>query len=57
MCHPSPSVSGRVDPPTKLSKRGDLTGSQFLEGVAGYWLWVAMTFFKGGDGEGVVVFT
>ena len=57
MCHPSLSVSGRVDPPTKLSKRGDLTGSQFLEGVAGYWLWVAMTFFKGGDGEGVVVFT
>ena len=26
---------GRVEPPTKPSKRGDLTGPQLIEGVAG----------------------
>ena len=28
---------GEIDPPTTFSKRGDLTGSQFLEGVTFSW--------------------
>ena len=37
--------SGRgVEPPTKFSKRGGSTGSQFLEGVAGK---EQVTFFRG----------
>ena len=28
-------VLGRVEPPTKFSKRGDLTGPQLKTGVAG----------------------
>ena len=39
-----------VEPPTKFSKRGGLTGPQFLEGVAGK---EGVTFFKG---EGVAIF-
>ena len=34
MCTPSLSAQG-VEPPTKFSKRGCLTGPYFLEGVAG----------------------
>ena len=35
----------KFEPPTKFSKRGGLTGSQFLEGVA----WKEkVTFFMGG---------
>ena len=30
--HPPPPSAWRVEPPTKLSKRGHLTGSQFLDG-------------------------
>ena len=33
--HPPLSDGGRVEPPTKFSKRGGLTGPQLLEGVAG----------------------
>ena len=33
--HPLLSAGGGVEPPTKLSKRGALTGLQLLEGVAG----------------------
>ena len=36
--HPSPLLSagvGEVEPPTKFSKRRDLTEPQLLEGVAG----------------------
>ena len=31
--HPPLSDGGRVEPPTKFSKRGGLTGPQLLEGV------------------------
>ena len=31
VCNPPPPVS--AEPPTKFSKRGGLSGSQFLEGV------------------------
>ena len=31
--HPPLSDGGRVEPPTKFSKRGSLTGPQLLEGV------------------------
>ena len=39
MCTPPPLSAGGVEPPTKFSKRGGLTGPQLLQGVAG----------KGGD--------
>ena len=44
--HPRLSVGGGgVEPPTKFSKRGDLTGSQFLEGDS----WKSGSdFFQGG---------
>ena len=37
VCTPPPPLSagGRVEPPTRFLKRGDLTGLQFLEEVAG----------------------
>ena len=40
---------GEVEPPTKFSKRGSLTGPQILEGVAGK---EGVTFFRG-----VAIFT
>ena len=47
--HPPLSDGGRVEPPTKFSKRGGLTGPQLLEGVAGK---------EGGDFfRGVAIFT
>ena len=36
---------GGVEPPTKFSKRGGLTGTQFLEG--GYWE-IGCSFLQGG---------
>ena len=42
---------GGVEPPTKFSKRGDLTGLQLLEGVAGK---EVGDFFQG---EGVAIFS
>ena len=47
--HPPPLPFCRgVEPPTKLSKRGqDLTGPQLLEGVAGK---EGDDFFQGGQG-------
>ena len=47
--HPPLSDGGRVEPPTKFSKRGGLTGPQLLEGVAGK---EGVTFFRG-----VAIFT
>ena len=43
--HPPLSDGGRVEPPTKFSKRGGLTGPQLLEGVAGK---EGGEFFQGG---------
>ena len=44
-CTPLPFLLRGVDPPTKFSKRGEgLTGSQYLEGVAGK---DGVTFFRG----------
>ena len=44
--HPPPYSSGRgVEPPTKFSKRGGLTGPQLLEGVARK---EGVTFFREG---------
>ena len=42
--HP-PFLQGRVEPPTKFSKRVGLTGPQLLEGVAGK---EGGDFFQGG---------
>ena len=45
VCTPPPHSAkggGRVEPPTKFSKRGDLTGSQLLEGD-----WRESDFFRG----------
>ena len=42
--HP-PFLQGRVEPPTKYSKRMGLTGPQLLEGVAGK---EGGDFFQGG---------
>ena len=46
-CAPPPlsAEEGRVVPPTKFSKRKDLTGPQLLEGVAGK---EGGDFFQGG---------
>ena len=38
----------RVEPPTKFSKRGDLTGPQLVDGVC--WEREGVTFFRGGGG-------
>ena len=40
---------GRVEPPTKFSKRGDLTGPQLIE--RGCWEREGVTFFRGGGGS------
>ena len=49
--HPPPLSAGRgVEPATKFSKRGCLTGPQLLEGVAGK---EEVTFFQ----AGVAIFT
>ena len=45
VCTPLPLLQGRLEPPTKFSKRGGLTGSQFSEGVAGK---EGVTFSGGG---------
>ena len=42
---PPLSAGGRVEPPTRFLKRGDLTGLQFLEEVAGNK--EGGTFFRG----------
>ena len=44
---PALSADGgeEVEPPTKFSKKGGLTGPQFWEGVAGK---EGVTFFRGG---------
>ena len=51
MCTPPPPLffcwRGKVEPPTKFSKRGGLTGPQLLEG--GCWK-EGVKFFKGGGG-------
>ena len=45
-CTPPPSFSaGEVEPPTKFSKKGGLTGPQLWEGVAGK---EGVTFFREG---------
>ena len=44
VCTPPLSAGRGVEPPTKFSKRGDLTGPQLLEGVAGK---EGVTFFRG----------
>ena len=51
-----PLLSAGVEPLTEFSKMGveDLTGPQFLEGV----VWKeGVTFFRGGEGWGVAIFT
>ena len=51
VCTPPPPFlmggagGGGVEPPTKFSKRGGLTGTQFLEG--GYWE-IGCSFLQGG---------
>ena len=50
-CAPVPALaplSARVEPPTKFSKRGDLTGRQLLEG--GCWKRGGGFFQRGGGG-------
>ena len=52
VCTPPLSAGGggRVEAPTKFSKRCDLTGPQLLEGVAGK---KEVTFFSEGRGGGL----
>ena len=53
---PTLSAGGQgVEPPSKFSKRGGLTGSQFLERVA--WKERGELFWGGGGRGGVAVFT
>ena len=44
--HPPLSDGGRVEPPTKFSKRGGLTGPQLLERLC--WERGGVTLFRGG---------
>ena len=54
--HPPPPYRGvGVEPPTKFSKRGGLTGTRLLEG--GCWERGGVTFFMGEGGGGAAIFT